>query len=80
MKTIESDEIVWHGPEPLAQVLPPMMQFGEIASIDAACTFDPRNARGTWVLGREIEVTFISQTCGCKKKKQNFRTAIRGIA
>ena len=69
VKTIESDEIVGHGPEFLAQVLAPMMQSGEIASINVACTCEPRNVRGTWVLGGEIEMPFICQICGCKKKK-----------
>ena len=54
MKTIVSDEIVGHRPELLGQPLAPMMQFGEIASIDPAYTSELRNVRGTQVLGREI--------------------------
>ena len=46
-KTIVSDEIVGHRPELLGQPLAPMMQFGEIASIDPAYTSELRNVRGT---------------------------------
>ena len=47
VKTIVSDEIAGHGTELLGQLLAPVMQFGEIASIDPAYTSELRNVRGT---------------------------------
>ena len=80
VKTTESDETVGHGAKFFAQVLAPMMQSGEIASINAACTCESRNVRGTWVLGGEIGIPFICHICGCKKKKQSIRAGIRNAA
>ena len=52
IKAIQSDEIVeQHALEFLVQVLVPIRQSGEIASIDAVCRGELRNApKGTWVL------------------------------
>ena len=78
---MESDEIVGHVLKFLAHVLAPMMQSGEIASIDLVYTSEPRNSdEGILVLGGGIEIFCFYQTCGCKKKKQNIRTAIRNAA
>ena len=44
VNTIESDEIVGHVAEFAAQILAPMIQSGEIASIDAVYTGKTRNA------------------------------------
>ena len=38
VKAIESDEIVANAPEIFAQLLAPIMRFGEIASINAVST------------------------------------------
>ena len=71
MKPIECDDIVGHAPEFLA----PMMRSGNIASINVVCTSKPRHVtEDTRVLGRGIEIPFIYQIYGCKKKNQNIRT------
>ena len=65
MKTIESDVIVGHILEFLAQVLAPIMRYGKIAPIDAVFTGEPRNApKGTWVLEGGIKISCIYQISG----------------
>ena len=81
VKIIESDEIVGHVPEFLAQVLAPMMRSGETASVDAVYMGKPRDAsEGIWVLQGGDEVPYIYQIYDYKKKKKNIRKAIRDAA
>lgn len=81
VKTIESDEIVGHVAEFAAQILAPMIQSGEIASIDAVFTGELSKALlYTWVLVEGIEISCIHHIYGCKKQKKNIRTAIRNAA
>lgn len=52
-------------PEFIAQVLAPMIQSGEIKSIDAVCTGEPRNVpEGTRLPGVGIEIPCIFQIYG----------------
>ena len=68
--TRKSDELVGHEWDFFVQVLAPVMQFEEIAPIDAMYMSKIRNApAGTWVLGGGIEIPCIYQIYGCKKKK-----------
>ena len=51
MKIIESKETVYNVAESLAQVSAPMMQSGEIGSVNIVCRGEPTNVpEGTWVL------------------------------
>ena len=71
METIESVEIVGHVTEFLAQVLAPMMRSGEIASIDAVCTGESRNApRVHGYLEEELEYLVFTRSMNAKKRSK----------
>ena len=77
VKTKEGDR-VGHVPDLLAQALAPEISGGNIVSIEAIATGEPRSApEGTWVIGGGIETPCKYLIYADKKIKSKIRTMLR---
>ena len=77
VKTKEGDT-VGHVPNLLALVLAPEISGGNIVSIEATVTGEPRSApEGTWVIGSDIETPCNYLIYADKKLKSKITTMLR---
>ena len=77
VKTKEGDR-VGQVPDLLAQALAPEISGGNIVSIEAMVTGEPRSAQeGTWVIGGDIETPWKYLIYADKKPKSKVRTMLR---
>ena len=77
VKTKEGDT-VGHVPDLLAHALAPEISGGNIVSIEAIVTGEPRSApEGTWVIGGGIETPCKYLIYADKKLKSKIRTMLR---
>ena len=77
VKTKKGDT-VGHVPDLLAHVLAPEISGGNIVSIEAIVTGEPRSApEGTWVIGSDIETPCNYLIYADKKLKSKITTILR---
>ena len=76
--TDKKETVVGHIPEPLAQILGPMLKDGTVHSIVAKITGEKRGApEGVWVQGGGIELPCKYFVYGLKTSKQRVKHELR---
>ena len=76
--TGKKEAVVGHIPEPLAQILGPMLKDGTVHSITAKITGEKRGAPGgVWVQSGGTELPCKYFVCGPKKFKARVKSELR---
>ena len=78
LKFVQEGDTVGHIPDLLAHALAPEISGGNIVSIEAIVTGEPRSApEGTWVIGGGIKTSCKYLIYADKKLKGKTRTMLR---